>query len=162
MFSIRFLSESEIRERNLVSSWYEQSELAFGEITIGQFREVFASPLLYWKREQYERQWNYALRRFLNEKQDSYLVASLVPPSTEGPVSLWRLYSFPDCVKIQNNILFCDDICYPVNECESSFPKQDYCKINETGDKVSEWVLLRTDLLLFLRSHSGMGELPRL
>jgi len=78
----------------------------WGEIRIGAFRERFVARVVFWSSEQYEKQWESALRRIVTGSTPAVLITDYVEPNLSSGNSLWwwSLYREGDSVYIQNQL----------------------------------------------------------
>jgi hypothetical protein len=77
-----------------------------GEIRIGAFRERFVARVVFWGAEQYEKQWESALRKIVTGSTPAALITDYVEPNLSSGNSLWwwPLYREGDSVYIQNQL----------------------------------------------------------
>lgn len=123
-----------------------------GELKLMDFTEVFQAPISYWKKDDYERQWQEGLRRILQGHDKSCLVTSMYNPLMANFIVWWPMYLHEGKVYIQNHLLFMSELKQPFEE-----PKlYEYIHTRETysidGDKVSEWSLDMRDIAIFFNS----------
>jgi hypothetical protein len=138
--SIKVIDRKIRKINNLPSCW--------GEITIGGFREKFVMPLVGWKIEDYEKQWQEGLKRIKTENQSCLIVSfeDYAFPLRPPLINWWILYKVDNKIFIQAHMLFGEyykekvgnkefnaQTCYQFIE-----PRQD---VSDTGDEVSEWCI---------------------
>lgn len=129
----------------------------WGEIRIGAFRERFVSRVVSWSAEQYERQWESALRKIVTGSTPAALITDYVEPNLSSGNSLWWwiLYREGDLVYIQNQLCILyrkGDSVYMQDQLVSSgpldlpfSPQRPWESIKERkivaaeGSKISEW-----------------------
>ncbi len=133
-------------------------EALWGEIRIGAFREKFVASVMSWNIEQYEKQWETALRRILAGSTQSVLITDYVEPglASGGHLWWWPLYREGDSIYIQNGLhpLYRKDrSIYIQDQLESSGPLdrpffserawesvRERKTMNAEGSELSEWV----------------------
>lgn len=138
MFSIRFLSLNEARERNLVKLWLEPTSNALGEIVIGEFRETFLSSLRCWKTADYKDQWQRALNLLLSNVETAVLVTS-IDGREEGPVTCWPIFKQGKFLLFQNRLIFPGEIELPISDTVLSSFIGKYKSESENDEHISEW-----------------------
>lgn len=129
----------------------------WGEIRIGAFRERFVARVVCWNAEQYEKQWESALRRIVTGSTPAALITDYVEPNLSSGNSLWwwPLYREGDSVYIQNQLrmlyrksdsVFVQDQLVSSSPLDLQFSVQrpwESIKARETvaveGSKISEW-----------------------
>lgn len=113
---------------------------AVGRIQIGSFTEDFHVSAEYWKPQQYEEQWNEALRQLLLGASEGCFIASLDNPFVPGGrVFLWVFYRDGSDVVFQNLFLSLEE-CQPrfvPEEAREWIPVRE--TVSEDGDPISEW-----------------------
>lgn len=129
-----------------------------GRIQIGEFTEVFESPLDYWSKSEYESQWHSGVRRIVEERADSCIITSLTEPSSANFLFWWPIYLDGRHVVFQNQVLF-------LKQCESEFeanrpwlslrPRQ---TMSEDGNRISEWRVHATLLEDWLTKRVARGD----
>ena len=133
------------------------SKAVWGEIRIGAFRERFVARVVCWSAEQYEKQWESALRKIVTGSTPTALITDYVEPNLSSGNSLWwwPLYREGDSVYIQNHLRMLyrkGDSVYMQNQLVSSGPldlqfsvQRPWESIKERkivgaeGSKISEW-----------------------
>jgi hypothetical protein len=144
-FGIKFLAET-----------VEGSELGntgqYGEIVLGDEREMFLSLIGYWSPRDYEEQWRNGILRVVRERQESCLITSLHDPREADVLMWWLLYPDGDTVRIQNALLLLDQHRqeFSTHHPYASIPPRRI--VTDDGQPISEWVLPITDLRDFLQS----------
>jgi hypothetical protein len=78
----------------------------WGEIRIGALRERFVARVVSWDAEQYEKQWELALRKIVTGSTPTALITDYVEPDLSSGNSLcwWPLYREGDSVYVQNQL----------------------------------------------------------
>jgi hypothetical protein len=127
------------------------------EIRIGAFRERFVARVVSWGAEQYEKQWESALREIVAGSTPTALITDHVEPKLSSGNSLcwWPLYREGDSVYIQNQLRRLyrkGDTGYMQDQLASSGPldllfslQRPWKSIKERkivgaeGSKISEW-----------------------
>ena len=135
-----------VLDPNIITSY--DMPCCIGEIQIGDFKETFEMPLVYWKIEDYQKQWQEGIERIKTHDQ-SCLVAELQDPNQEPRAILWVLYKEGDKVYIRNRLLhgklFSDMLKNEVFTVDTCY---DFIKprVVTPGSTVSEWVIDLNDL----------------
>jgi hypothetical protein len=129
----------------------------WGEIRIGAFRERFVARVVSWSAEQYEKQWESALRKIVTGSTTTALITDYVEPNLSSGNSLWwwPLYREGVSVYIQNQLRMLyrkGDSVYMQDQLASSGPldlqfslQRPWESIKERtivgaeGSKISEW-----------------------
>jgi hypothetical protein len=119
---------------------------SLGEIRINDFKEKFDMPLEYWSIKDYLQQWEEGLER-LNTHNESCLVTRIYDPNKDPMLEWWLLYKENGKIYIRNQVLFTPiykkkignnlftpETCY-------NFIQPKTPRINENGQKISEWVV---------------------
>lgn len=130
-----------------------------GQITIGDFKEKFVMPLESWTLEEYQTQWQQALRR-LNNHSVSCFVTSVQHLKTKYPsMEIWPFFKEGEKIFFHNQLLINETIegrslslsnfnaqtCY-----QFILPRvadQENKAINDDGERISEWSLDLNDFL---------------
>lgn len=126
--------------------YFRKTPYLIGEITINDFYEEFEMQLVWWKREDYERQWKEGLERIKTDDK-SCLITRIQNPF-EGPfIEWWVLHKKDNKIYIQNQWLFheyYEELIgakpFTVDNCYDFVPpyKSPYL---EDGTKFSEWIV---------------------
>jgi hypothetical protein len=129
----------------------------WGEIRIGAFRERFVAGVASWSAEQYEKQWESALRNIVTASTPTALITDYVEPNLSSGTSLlwWPLYREGDSVYIQNQLRILyrkGDSVYMQDQLASAGPLdlqfslqrpwesiKERKIVNGEGEKISEW-----------------------
>lgn len=134
MFAIELQSQRETGEGN------GDSVEASGRIVIGDFTETFTVPLGFWDESDYLRSWRRAFEVLnANPHSTSCLMTSMTDPGNSNFLACWPMYREGEVVYIQNAIIFLDQIEGPFDlDAPWDFvqPRQ---RIDEDGNKISEW-----------------------
>lgn len=152
VFDIYFTGEIATEESD------PDSKAVWGEIHIGEFRESFVASVMSWSPDQYEKQWESALRKIVTGSTPSALITNYIEPSLSSGSYLW-LWSFHrdgDAIYIQNHlraIYVKEGSVYIQNQLSSSDPldrpfflERPWESVKEReitgaeGSKISEWV----------------------
>lgn len=107
--------------------------------------------LTYWNVEQYQESWVRALR-FLDRGSEttSCLISSITDPANSNFVFCWPLYRSGESVRVQNSIIFLEDLA------EEFLPEQPWrfveprSTIDEEGNEISEWETSMGEVRAFL------------
>jgi len=142
MFLIEFITGQQV----------EFDELAQrGRITLGDFSEVFISPLTFWATEAYHHQWIEAAKRLVAGYGRACFVTAMRESLIDGPVFLWSAYRSGDTVYLQHRLLLGEMVkgtFDPLNLCEQVGERT---TIAEDGEQISEWQVSISDIEYFLR-----------
>jgi hypothetical protein len=135
VFAIKLQSPREAREGN--GSPAEAS----GKIIIGDFTETFMVPLGFWDESDYRHSWRRAFEVLnANLHSTSCLMTSMTDPDNSNFLICWPMYREGEDVYIQNAIIFLDEIEGAFDpEAPWSFVQPRH-RIDEDGNKISEWV----------------------
>lgn len=144
-FSIRFLDEAESVVR-------DTSKLKIGVIVIGNFEEHFEASLSYWSIENYQKQWRQALERIKSGETKSSLITSMYDPQTANFITWWPLYRDDQQVRVQNQLLFMDQINGLYNLANPYVHVPDRAAIDEDGNPISEWRTTIAEIEEFLKT----------
>jgi hypothetical protein len=142
-FSIKLLEES-------VPTEEPKHQAQYGLITLGSFQERFIALTTLWTAEAYKAHWREAVRRVVETGADSCLITSVHDPSESHMLFWWPMYRAGDRVRVQNGILFFDQLDRPFrieNPYASVPPRR---TVTEDGDILSEWEVSLPDLRRFL------------
>lgn len=141
MFNIEF-----IKKRT------QDSNFITGQITIGNFSETFTSSLSYWNKNDYLNQWLNTIKGAIEKNVfTGCLITSMVKPIKKNHIFCWPVYREKNKVYIQNRILFIKDIKGRFDINKISKYVSPHTKVNEDGDKISEWKVSVDDLKIFLK-----------
>ncbi|MDI6097072.1 hypothetical protein QLQ12_00425 [Actinoplanes sp. NEAU-A12] len=128
---------------------------AIGSITIGPFSESFPISLNFWAVEDYVASWKHALAA-LEESADSTvcLVASMVDPQDGNFVNCWPVYRSGDIVRVQNSIIFFEDLTETFDPGTPWLSVAAHSVIDEDGNRISEWSTTMSEIRRF-RDHGA-------
>jgi len=125
---------------------------ATGLIVLGDWREDFLASLYQWSKEDYERQWRFAIRSFLEGEKKSALITEFLPPEVASHLVWWPMYLVGETVFVQNHLLVYDQLSLPFS-LESVFScVPERRTVSEEGQKISEWAVSLSDIRTFARS----------
>src|SRR5256885_8091835 len=79
-----------------------------GQITIGEFSEVFESSLSYWSQTEYEQQWLAAAKRIKDGQSTSAFIVNMYDPNQATFIVWWPIWHIGKTVFVQNHLLFLD------------------------------------------------------
>ncbi len=145
MFYIRF--ENEFNEDNL----------RYGEIKIGDFQERFLASADYWTWEQYQKQWKDGIQRIINGQEKSCLITDMSNPKSTKYI-FWRpMYLVGNKVFFQDQILLLEQLESPFDENSPFLSVSDRKTISEEGDMISEWEIDLEDVVLFFEKISNQN-----
>jgi hypothetical protein len=123
---------------------------SLGVIQIGSFQERFIASLMYWSADDYKRQWKQVIGRILYSSDVSYLITSMVDPTTGNHIFWWPMYRENGTVFIQNHIMFFDQLQSPFDERNPFSSVADRQTLDEDGNRISEWSVQINELEEFL------------
>lgn len=116
-----------------------QIKAANGILVLGDDFESFLSNLGEWTRERYRTQWMRELSLLMGGASKVALITTYSSPEISSHLELWALYRDEEMVRIQNQLLFYDDL-------EANFSVEnarEFLKNRETktedGAPISEW-----------------------
>ena len=144
MFSIQFEIESPSGR---------ELELSLASLRIGDFMETFEVSLEYWTQEDYQQQWVDAVTRILSGEISSCLITSITNPATANLLFWWPIYQLQDCVIIQNQVLFLNELGQPFNENRPYDYVQERQTYSEDGAPISEWSTSVEDLQYWIECY---------
>lgn len=126
----------------------------FGEIKIGSFRETFLADVTsYWDEERYEAQWVKAVSCILVGER-SALITQITDPSTSNFIRWWAMYREGDDVKLQDEMIFLDQLSGPFDPGEVERFVRPRMTITEEGQEISEWSTTTSAVRAFLRERA--------
>ena len=111
----------------------------YGRICIDKFSETFTASLVHWSPAQYEQHWEKALKRVVEDRNNSALITSYVTPDLEKFLIWWPVYLEGDAVYIQNELLIYSQLSEPFSierPWDSLRPRQ---STDPEGNSISEW-----------------------
>ncbi|MFK4067338.1 hypothetical protein [Streptomyces sp. NPDC029674] len=113
---------------------------AVGRISVGEFSEHFPMDLSYWDVDDYRASWARALRVVDGrDEATSCLVSSISDPATANFVFCWPVYRSGPDVRIQNSVVFLDELTEPFRPDEPWRSVGPRSTVDEDGNQVSEW-----------------------
>lgn len=117
-----------------------------GEITIGDFHETFNIAIKWWKKKDYENQWNIALER-LKDHDKSCFVAEVCNRQDAHVINWWLIYKEKNMLYIRNEVLYGEYYEESIGDKEFTpqtcfnFIRPKGPNFTECGRKISEWVI---------------------
>jgi hypothetical protein len=142
-FDIRFLSDEEAPPPD---------GTAYGQITIGPFRERFQSDLSFWKRPDYERQWRDATSKILTSDRAA-MITSMGDPVSANFIRWWPMYRDGEQIIMQEHLLFLDELNTPFDPEAAEKFVHDRRTLSEEGQPISEWTTSREGVRGFLAAR---------
>jgi hypothetical protein len=140
--SIRFMKDELEIIDSMPSAW--------GEIRIGDFREKFVMPVIWWSTDDYRRQWQEGLKR-IHINHQSCLVTAIEQPQKTLFIHWWLLYKEDGKIFVRNHLLFgrklkagLAKLPFTPETCYQFIPSRDPVAVN--GAKISEWTVSVSDL----------------
>jgi hypothetical protein len=149
-FSISFIEDKELCDSLKVPDGFQ-----LGSIVIGEFEELFESPLSFWSIGDYQKHWKRALERTVNGAAKSCLFTSMYDPPTANFLFWWPLYREGQIVYIQNQMLFLNKIDGALDPVNPYVHVPDRKVINKDGEKISEWNTTVEEISQFLETLKG-------
>jgi len=144
MFAIEFIRNPQI----------EFGELAArGRITLGEFSEEFVAPLVFWKADDYRRQWREAAERILDSGKRSCFVAAMRESPLDGAIFIWPAYRDGEAVYIQHKLLLPEMVKGSIDSSNPYAQVAERRTVSEEGELISEWRVSAGDIARFL--HAG-------
>jgi len=135
MFDIRFSKE-------IPDDLEDGVSLAYGQIQIGDFQEIFVASLFDWTKEAYCRQWLEAAERLVKGESKSAFVSSFVPPKNAHHFVWWPSYRIDEVVYVQNQLRFYEQLASPFEVASLYDFVVDRKRVSEDeGSPISEWEL---------------------
>lgn len=146
MFTIEFEGEPCSREGEA---------LLLGVIRDLDIEEQFRASIGYWGKAAYEAQWQEGIRRVLGG-QPSALITSMRDPASANFIEWWLMYPLGDVIAIQNQMLFMARLAGSFQENDPYRHIAGYRTHNSDGDRLSEWIVARSDLEWYLTKKASM------
>jgi hypothetical protein len=142
MFDIAFISsEPEIDDEGRVT--------LLGEITLGTDSERFLASLSVWTRKDYERQWKEAAQYLVDGGERTAFFTSAFG-------MWWQMWQDEGDIRVQEQLLHADRLALlpqPLDLTRTPYELiEDYQRITEDGEAISEWRLTVRDIERFLRA----------
>lgn len=143
MFEIKLNKNIEIHD------FYEE-EGYFGYITIDNFHERFFSPIEFWSREEYLKNWYQELNKLLNGFPCAKLITRMYNPEYSNFIQAWVLYRIDDKIFIHEQIFFLDEWAKPFLLEELYSKELNRETHSEDGEKISQWEINISDIKKYL------------
>jgi hypothetical protein len=125
----------------------------YGNISVGEFSERFASPVGFWRAEDYRDQWQWVLGT-LEDDHPKCLVTAMRDPRLATLIEVWPVYRVEEIVFFQHRIIFCNDI----GKSADLGTIYDAIGARETrsddGTPISEWSVPMGSIQHFLRLNA--------
>ncbi len=107
-------------------------------IKIDDFEEGFQLPAGFWKVKDYKKSWLKSLRIGMGNNSHAVLAVSMGEKCDVNFIFTWTIYFKGDYAKIQNIMLFMENMKGFTPEGINSFANE-YEEYDEDGAKISEW-----------------------
>ena len=121
-----------------------------GQITIGTFTETLSLPISVWGANDYVRQWNESLIRFMANGQQAYLITKMRDIAVSDFIEIWNVYHDGDNAVFQNQILTFEVLEGHFNGRNFEYFISEREQFSEDGQKISEWTIPTTAISAFL------------
>lgn len=142
MFAIEFIGEPSI----------EFNELSIrGRITLGEFSEEFATPLVFWTVDDYRKQWRCAAEQIVNGNARSYFATSMRESPSDGAMFLWTAYRLVDTVCFQHKLLILETVKGAFEPSNIHTQVDERQTESEDGYRISEWQITLEEVACWLR-----------
>ncbi len=133
---------------------FAHPDYAFGSIKIGTFTDYFRASTHLWGAEDYEVQWQEAMRLILSEGIPTALITDFYDPKSASFIMWWPLWRSEDHIIIQNQLLLLGELPTPFNlerpyEHVGEYPGN----LSDNGGTISEWRIQDSDMKEFLEDH---------
>lgn len=123
--------------------------LAWGQITIGDFSETFEADLGYWSSERYCQQWADATRRLAMGNAPVAFITSMYPPKLANYIWWWPAWREGGRVLVQNQLLVFEQLDRPFVEADPYRSLGVRDRTTEDGYGVSTWETSVAELQAF-------------
>ena len=149
-FSIEFLDEPLLYPFDDV-----ETPAAPGVLIMGNAKEGFYSSLYDWKKQQYESQWQRAIRVLLSESSKAALIVEYLSPEVASHLEWWAMYREGETVYLQNQLLFYEQLATPFSLDSPFASLHDRATIDPEGTSISEWSVSLSEVEQFARMIGG-------
>ena len=122
----------------------------YGEIQLRNYQETFVALIGFWSPLDYSEHWSHSIKRLVDLKRESCLITSLHDPQVAEVLHWWLLYPVGDDVIVQNSLLLGR---HALSDFDTRNPYRSIPirrRVNEEGEKISEWFMHLTDFRDFL------------
>lgn len=143
MFEIKLNTTSEI--------YYEEKGY-FGSITINDFNEEFFSPIEFWDKDKYLKNWYGELNKLINGFPCAKLITKIYNIDYMDYFQTWILYKVDDTIYIQEQLFFLEDLPKPFSLEDFYLQELERETQNEDGEKISEWKTNIADIKEYLQN----------
>lgn len=137
---------------------------ARGQIHIDGFHEDFISPLVFWKKIDYYKNWIDQLSR-LDLVGKAFLPTTMYPIESTNFIFGWSIYAEGEWAYLQNNMIIVKDLAEECDIYELDKVLRPRAVITDDGLEISEWKTTRISISDFLErlrkkigSHSPVGR----
>ena len=121
-----------------------------GELTLGNYKERFYAPLIYWSADDYRNHWTKAAGRVVSGLEAAFFVR-VYNPLIANFLEWWPMYPEGQFVYAQNHLLFLDQLDGPLDITDPWRHIGPRNTESEDGEKTSEWQLSMKDIEAFSR-----------
>jgi CdiI N-terminal domain len=135
MFSISF-------DREPIAYPYDDPDVpgAWGQITIGSYREGFLSTLAEWDKGAYRDQWLASLKAIANGESRAVLITEYIGPMSASHIVWWALFrDLQEIVYVQNQIFWYERVRGVFEIEKASKYLEDRRAVTDEGKRISEW-----------------------
>ncbi len=133
----------------------QSPSLAWGQITIDDFSEMFEMNLRYWTPEEYRHQWSIASYRIANGGGRSAFITSMPTPDTSDRLWWWPAWREGERVYVQNQMLLPEQL---PEKFDGTDPTKNLDQPSLTGLEgygISTWETTVTAIRLFADKIAG-------
>lgn len=119
---------------------------ATGTIQIGDFSERFEADLSYWTVNQYKASWCKAAALLVAGNDKAAFITSITDPVTANFIFWWIAYRSRARIYLQQQVLFMQELHQPFDPHTPSLYIAPRSKVDEEGNKISEWEISMDDI----------------
>lgn len=145
-FSIRFSDEPLLYPFD-----DDKTPAAPGVLMMGDSKEGFYSSLYQWSKQQYESQWQQAIRALLGESSKAALIVEYLSPDVASHLEWWVMYREGEIVYLQNQLLFYGQLERPFSLDAPFASLRDRETVNQESRPISEWSVSLSEIKEFAR-----------
>jgi hypothetical protein len=143
VFALDFIRKPKIEYGELVCA---------GRITLGDFSEEFISPLVFWKEDEYRKQWHQAAERIMGGYMQSCFITAMRKSPFDGAIFMWPAYNAGKTVYVQQKLVVPDTLKGTFNSLDPYAQITERQTLSEDGLSISEWNISIEDIARFLKT----------